>query len=65
MNEKNMRNIRLIVILFIALSLLILVYSSFIGMLIWGIIAIIKILILMSLLFGIIWFWDYHQEKKS
>lgn len=56
---------KLILIIFLIIIFSILIYSFFGGMLIWGIIAIIHILILIALLYGIIWLWGYLQEKKS
>ena len=56
---------KLTIVIFPIIIFSILIYSFFSGMLIWGIIAIIQILILMALLYGIIWFWGYLRKKKS
>ena len=56
---------KLILVIFLIIIFSILIYSFFSGMFIWGIIAIIHILISIALLYGIIWFWGYLQEKKS
>lgn len=61
--DRRLHKLRIVIFLIIVFSILI--YSFFSGMLIWGIIAIIHILILIALLYGIIWFWGYLQEKKS
>jgi len=56
---------KLILIIFLIIIFSILIYSFFSGMLIWGIIAIIHIVISIALLYGIIWFWGYLKKKKS
>jgi len=61
--DKRLHKLTLVIFLIIIFSILI--YSFFSGMLIWGIIAIIQILILMALLYGIIWFWGYLRKKHS
>ncbi|MCK5216392.1 MAG: hypothetical protein KAJ93_01295 [Methanosarcinales archaeon] len=61
--DKRLHKLTLVIFLIIIFSILI--YSFFSGMLIWGIIAIIQILILIALLYGIIWFWGYLRSKKS
>ena len=61
--DRRLHKLTLVIFLIIIFSILI--YSFFSGMLIWGIIAIIQILILMALLYGIIWFWGYLRKKKS
>jgi hypothetical protein len=61
--DRRLHKLTLVIFPIIIFSILI--YSFFSGMLIWGIIAIIQILILMALLYGIIWFWGYLQKKKS
>ena len=61
--DRRLHKLTLVIFLIIIFSILI--YSFFSGMLIWGIIAIIQILILIALLYGIIWFWGYLREKKS
>ncbi|MCD4845091.1 MAG: hypothetical protein K8R25_11460 [Methanosarcinales archaeon] len=61
--DRRLHKLTLVIFLIIIFSILI--YSFFSGMLIWGIIAIIQILILIALLYGIIWFWGYLKNKKS
>ena len=61
--DKRLHKLALLIFLIIIFSILI--YSFFSGMLIWGIIAIIHILILIALLYGIIRLWGYLQEKKN
>jgi len=61
--DRRLHKLTLVIFLIIIFSILI--YSFFSGMLIWGIIAIIQILILIALLYGIIWFWGYLRKKKS
>jgi hypothetical protein len=61
--DRRLHKLTLVIFPIIIFSILI--YSFFSGMLIWGIIAIIHILISIALLYGIIWLWGYLQEKKS
>ena len=56
---------KLTIVIFPIIIFSILIYSFFSGMFIWGIIAVIHILISIALLYGIIWFWGYLQEKKN
>ena len=61
--DRRLHKLTLVIFLIIIFSILI--YSFFSGMLIWGVIAIIQILVLIALLYGIIWFWGYLKKKKS